>query len=160
MKRYFKIGFLIILGIFLIMQAFRPKKNIHKGVQPNSITKLVPVPQDVQKILEKACNDCHSNNTKYPWYAEIMPVGWMLSNHVNEGKKHINFDEYTTYKAKRAIHKLEEVVEQVEQNKMPMDNYTWMHKEAKLNAAEKKLLIAWATQSKDSLKIVYKDSIK
>jgi Haem-binding domain len=160
MKRYFKIGLLILLGIFLVMQAFRPQKNIQKGVQANNITKLVPVPNDVQKILEKACNDCHTNNTKYPWYAEIMPVGWILNNHVVDGKKHINFDEYTTYKAKIAIHKLEEVAEQVEQNKMPMDNYISMHKEAKLSEAEKKRLIEWANRSKDSLKIVYKDSIQ
>jgi hypothetical protein len=159
MKKYFRIAFLILLGIFVIMQFFRPKKNTSEGVQLNNITKLLPISDSVNRILKKACNDCHTNNTQYPWYAEVMPVGYFLANHVKDGKRHFNFDEFASYSAKRALHKLEEVGEQVEKGEMPMDSYTWLHKDAILTNGEKKLLLQWVKESRDSLSILYKDSV-
>jgi hypothetical protein len=160
MKKYFKIGFLVLLGILLIMQFFRPKKNIDNNVQVNNITKVAAIPTEVNAIFQKACYDCHTNNTKYPWYAEVMPVGWFLANHVKEGKQHFNFDEFATYKPKKALHKLEEVAETVEKNEMPMNSYTKIHKEAQLTDSEKKLLIDWANTTRETLKVKYNDTLK
>jgi hypothetical protein len=78
-----------------VIQFFHPQKNISKGTQANYIGNKYNVPDDVKHILAKACNDCHSNNTRYPWYSKIQPVDWWLHKHIVEGKKGLNFDEYT-----------------------------------------------------------------
>jgi hypothetical protein len=159
MKKYFKIGFLVLLVILVVLQFFRPTKNISSGVQANSITNLVSLPTDVNAIFQKACYDCHSNNTKYPWYAEVMPVGYILANHVKDGKRKFNFDEFATYKPKRALKKLEEVADETEHGEMPLDNYTWLHKDAKLTDAEKKAIIDWAKTAQTTLLEKYKDTL-
>ena len=158
MKKYFKIGGYILLAILLILQFIRPSKNIHTGIQPNNITKLVPINDSLQQLFNVACMDCHSNNTRYPWYANVMPLGWLINNHVVDGKRHFNFDEFTTYKAKRAIKKIGEIAESVETDYMPMENYTYIHKDAKLNAMQKTAIINWAKSAEATLKVLYKDS--
>ena len=90
--------FLITLVFLLgIIQLVRPDKNIGRVDPSKSIETDFPMPSGVKASMEKACFDCHSNNTKYPWYAEIQPVGWYLTNHVREGKQHLNFDEFLNY---------------------------------------------------------------
>jgi hypothetical protein len=149
--KYVKVFSLFLLGAFLIIQLIaRPTKNINKGHEAtaNHISKIIQVPERVDGILKKACYDCHSNNTNYPWYANIMPVGWILDNHVQGGKKELNFDEFATYKPKRQWKKLDEVADEVSEGAMPISNYTKLHKEARLTADEKTALIAWANQAK------------
>jgi hypothetical protein len=160
MKKYFRIGFLVLLAIFVLIQFIRPTKNKADGVQVNNIKKLIAIDANTDKILAKACYDCHSNKTAYPWYAEIMPVGWFLSNHVKEGKQHFNFDEFATYKPKKALHKLEEIGETVTEGSMPLSSYTITHKDAKLTPEEKNTIAQWAKTAQTNLKAIYeKDSI-
>lgn len=151
--KYVKIFFLFLLGAFVVIQFFRPKKNINKGAEAtaNHISKIIPVPENIAGILKKACNDCHSNNTNYPWYTNIMPVGWIINNHVVDGKKELNFDEFSTYKARRQSKKLEEVADEVKEGKMPISSYTRIHKEARLTDEEKTALINWATDAKNTI---------
>lgn len=141
MLRKILIGLLVAL---VIIQFIRPERNVVSAMSANDISTKYTVPDDVNKVLQKACNDCHSNNTVYPWYSNIQPVGWWLQNHVNEGKEELNFSEFATYKNKKAAHKLEEVVELVEEGEMPLESYTIVHKEAKLTNEEKATLVAWA----------------
>jgi len=137
---------LIVLAILVIIQFIRPARNESSTMSANDITKHFTVPDDVNAILKKACNDCHSNNTIYPWYMNIQPVGWWMADHVKDGKKELNFSEFGSYTPKRQHHKLKEVVDEVKEGEMPLDSYTWMgtHKEAILTTAEKTLLINWA----------------
>jgi hypothetical protein len=133
------------LGIILIIaQFFKPEKNISSEVSKNDISTRYEVPGNVKVILEKACNDCHSNNTKYPWYANIQPVAWWLNDHIKDGKKHLNFSEFAAYTYKRADHKMEEVIESQEDHWMPLDSYTWLHKDAKLTEEERGEIVGWA----------------
>lgn len=149
MKKIIKLFLLLLLGALVVMQFFRPKKNIHKGPEAtaNNISKIIPVPENISLILEKACNDCHSNNTKYPWYSEIMPVGWILSDHVKNGIKELNFDQFATYTPKRQRKKLEEVADEVKEGKMPISSYKRIHKSARLTEEEKTALVNWATDA-------------
>src|SRR4030095_3460590 len=135
---------LIVLAILVIVQFIRPSRNESSTMSANDITKHFTVPDDVNQILKKACNDCHSNNTIYPWYTNVQPVGWWMADHVKDGKKELNFSEFGLYTPKRQHHKLEEVVEQVKEGEMPLDSYTWLHKEAVLTTQEKTLLVNWA----------------
>ena len=135
---------LIILIILVVIQFIRPTKNISAATSPGDIVHVYNVPADVNDILKRACNDCHSNNTNYPWYSNIQPVGWWLQHHVNDGKNELNFSEFATYTPKRQRHKMDETAETVEKKDMPLDSYLWIHQEAKLNDAERKILIDWA----------------
>src|SRR5690349_10711076 len=149
-----KIG-LILLVILIVIQFIHPKPNKSPGDQPNNIGNSFSIPADVKSIMQKACNDCHSNNTRYPWYSNIQPVDWWLTNHIKDGKKELNFDEYTNRSLRYQYHKMEEAIEQVKENKMPLDSYTWIHKDAKLNDSEKGQFIAWAESVMDNMKSKY-----
>jgi hypothetical protein len=113
------------------------------------------VPANVQLVLQKACSDCHSNNTEYPWYTHIQPVGWWLQDHVNEGKAELNFSEFATYKPKKQAHKMEEVVEMIEHNEMPLESYTLMHKNAVLSRQEKTAVVNWAKALQHEIETKY-----
>jgi hypothetical protein len=139
------IGVLIVL---IVIQFIKPDRNINPQEQKRHIAQFVPVPQDVQIVLKRACYDCHSNNTRYPWYANIQPIAWYLAHHVKEGKAELNFDEFTSYDAKKQDHKLEEVAETVEEGEMPLSSYTLIHKDAKLAEQERTLLVDWAKKAR------------
>ncbi len=135
---------LFLLLALVVIQFIHPKKNKSEGPQPNYIGIVHAVPADVKTILAKACNDCHSNNTVYPWYSKLQPVDWWLNNHVKEGKRGLNFDEYSNRSLRYQYHKMEEMIEMVKEGEMPLDSYTWTHKDAILTAAEKEKLVGWA----------------
>ena len=143
---------LITLAILIIIQFIRPARNISSGESANDISKVYAVPAPVKQILDVSCNDCHSNNTRYPWYTNIQPVGWWMQWHVNEGKQGLNFSEFAKYTPKRQHHKLEETVEQVREGEMPLNSYLWIHKEAKLSQEQKDLLINWAEELREKIK--------
>jgi len=149
-----KILFFLLI-VLVVIQFFHPKKNTATGAQPHSIQTVFAIPPDVKIILEKACNDCHTNNTRYPWYSRVQPVDWWLDNHVRDGKKHLNLDEYTSRSLRYQYHKLEEIAEQTKSGEMPLNSYTWLHTDARLTAAEKDLLINWADKMRDSMRAVY-----
>ncbi|MBY0425074.1 MAG: heme-binding domain-containing protein [Cytophagales bacterium] len=146
-----KIGF-GILAVFIVIQCFRPSKNVAAKELDKDIQKVVNVPEDMLIILEKACYDCHSNTTNYPWYAEIMPVGWILDHHVDEGKEHLNFSEFATYPKEKQDHKLEECIEEIQEHEMPIASYTWTHQQANLSEKETQKLIEWLTLARTQLK--------
>jgi hypothetical protein len=151
-KKILKRAFQILLLAFIIIQFFRPTKNKAEGISKNDISTLYAVPTDVQTILKTSCYDCHSNNTVYPWYAEVQPVAWWLNNHVVDGKKHLNFSEFAGYSLRRQYHKLEETNEMVKEGEMPLDSYLWIHKNAKLSDGQKLILANWVGTVMDTMK--------
>jgi DNA replicative helicase MCM subunit Mcm2 (Cdc46/Mcm family) len=149
-----KIGIVLLIGL-IVIQFIHPKKNKAEGAQPNFIGNAFHIPADVSTILAKACNDCHTNNTSYPWYARIQPVHWWLDKHVREGKGHLNLDEYTNKSLRYQYHKMEETIEMVKEGEMPLKSYTWTHKDAKLTGDEKAKLTGWAQSIMDTMKAKY-----
>jgi uncharacterized membrane protein len=144
-----------VLGIvFLVLQAFRPEKNTSAD-RSKDISTLYPVPENVQAIITKACADCHSNKTEWPWYGEIQPVGWWLADHVKDGKKHFNFNEFAGYRVAKQNHKLEECIEEVKDGAMPMAAYTSIHAAARLTDEEKAQFTAWCQSVRDTIKARY-----
>lgn len=144
-----------VATILVIIQFFRPVKNLSSAKSPADISNVYQVPDEINVILGKACNDCHSNNTVYPWYAEVQPVAWWLNNHVKEGKGELNFSEFGTYALARQYHKLEEVKEVIDENEMPLSSYTLIHTNAKLTNAEKQTLLAWSEGMRNEMKAKY-----
>lgn len=143
-------GLLLLLALVLI-QFFRPDRNISKRDFSNVITKQLFMPPEVQVLLQNACYDCHSNNTRYPWYVNVQPVAWLLSHHIRDGKKELNFDEFLSYSGRRQLSKLKSIAGSVKDESMPLSSYTLMHREARFSENEKELIIDWALQTKDSL---------
>jgi hypothetical protein len=144
---------IVLLIALIVIQFFHPAKNSNPGEQPNAIAKAYPVPNEVADIIKVSCNDCHSNNTVYPWYNTIQPVAWWLNNHIKEGKRQLNFDEFASYTPKRAHRKLDELIEQVKEGEMPLTSYTLIHRNARLSDAQKTTLINWAQSVMDSIAI-------
>ncbi len=145
-----------LLAVFVIIQFFPVTKN-DSDDQLFDISKAYDVPENVASILKVACNDCHSNKTEYPWYSKIQPVAWWLDDHVKEGKRELNFSEFTTRKIAIQNKKLAEIVEQVEKKEMPLPSYTYLglHSEANLTDAQRQTLITWAKAQMDTLKAHY-----
>ncbi len=146
---------LFLLAALIIIQFIHPKPNKAKGDQPNYIGKAFHVPDDVKSILTKACLDCHSNNTRYPWYSNIQPVDWWMNGHLKKGKKGMNLDEYTNKRLRYQYRKMEDIIEQLKEGEMPLNSYTWIHKNAILSPDEKKILTTWANSIMDTLKAKY-----
>ncbi len=144
MKKITKIVALILLAVLLIMQFIRPDKN-ESGYESVVYFEKETQPSDqIKTILKDNCYDCHSNQTIYPWYAEVAPVSYWLDDHVEEGKEHFNVSNWEQYSTKKKDHKLEELIEEVEEGEMPLNSYTWMH--GNLNQEDKESLIQWAKQ--------------
>lgn len=161
MKKVFKaVGWLLLLAL-IVIQFFRPEKNLQKGISTTHFSTKYPVPDDVKVILDKACYDCHSNNSRYPWYFNIQPIGMWMDDHIKEGKQGLNFSEYTNKRLRYQYHKMEEVIEVIDEDVMPIDSYTWTHKDAILTPEEKSKLKNWAQSIMDALEAQYPiDSLK
>lgn len=148
MKSIKKISIPIILIIFIAIQFFDVNPNKTAETSENAIEKNYSVPQNVRQILKTSCYDCHSNNTVYPWYSKIQPVKWWLANHINDGKRHLNFDEFGTYPNDKKLKKLDEVAETVNADEMPLSSYTVIHTNAKLSAEQKSIIQVWVKSMK------------
>ena len=145
-----------LLALFLIIQLFRPEKNDSNDLT-NVVTKKYDVPEEVAVILKNACYDCHTNNTVYPWYGNIQPVAWWLDEHIEDGKRHLNFSDFINLPIAVQNHKFEEIVEVIDENEMPLESYTYLglHQEANLTSTEKDILKTWAVKQMDYLKSSY-----
>lgn len=140
----------IVVGLFIILvgiQFIRPESNNGNRVMSTDFIKTYGVPTQIGNIFRRSCYDCHSNNTKYPWYSYIQPMGWLLNKHIREGKKELNFSEFGTYSERKQISKLKSIKNQIEQNKMPLASYTMIHQNAILTSNEKSLIITFINNS-------------
>tara|TARA_Y100000385_G_scaffold66202_1_gene65800 strand:- start:3958 stop:4431 length:474 start_codon:yes stop_codon:yes gene_type:complete len=142
-KKKVLIGLVIVFGI---AQFFQPQKNQGKLESVALFLEETQATNEVQHILKHACFDCHSSSTNYPWYNSITPVNYWLNGHVKEGKKHFNVSEWDTYSVKKKDHKLEELIEELEGESMPLASYTWTHKEAQLSENQVQSLVDWANR--------------
>ena len=144
----FGVGLLVVL---IALQFVPVPRNAGPAEGPSSLVAAQPVPAEVQAILRRACYDCHSNHTNYPWYAAVQPVGWWLNDHVAEGKGELNFSEFATYSTKRVVRKLRSTADEVRDRHMPLKSYLLMHGEAKLTDADVTLLATWAEDLADEI---------
>ena len=142
----FKKTALTIVIVLIAIQFFRPERNIAVSGSVNAINLHYPVSNAIKGLLRTSCYDCHSNTTIYPWYSNIQPFAWWQQSHVVDGKKELNFDEFNSYDVKRKKHKLDEVIEVIEKDEMPLGSYTLIHRNAILSPQDKGKLISWAKE--------------
>ncbi len=142
MKRVLKIIAIVLAVGFVVIQFVRIDRTNPPVDPAKSIESHMNVPADVQMVLARSCNDCHSHNTKYPWYSNVAPVSWWLRDHIDHGRSHLNLSEWGTYDSKKRSHKLEEICDMVRSRQMPLPSYLWMHN-AVLTESEIEMLCKW-----------------
>ncbi|WP_289038557.1 heme-binding domain-containing protein [uncultured Zobellia sp.] len=146
-----KIIALIALIAFVVIQFFPMDYNNSEAVPQTDFMLVNIVPATVEKSLQVSCYDCHSNNTKYPWYNKVQPVAWFLEDHIKEGKAELNFNEWDTYSDRRQNSKLSSIIKQIENGEMPLDSYTLVHRDAIFSEKEKEAVLNYMKTLKDDL---------
>lgn len=143
MKKTLKIIAIVLFVAFIAIQFYRPDRAASPIVAIETLEASTQVPENVEQILTRSCNDCHTNKTNYPWYSQIAPASLFLANHIADGRRHLNFSIWNTYETRRKRRKLDQVCEQVSQREMPLSSYLWIHRDAKLSDEDVKTLCDW-----------------
>lgn len=146
---------LYVLAVVLVLiQFYRPDLNnssyesaVNAFIQQNNVS------SEVESILKTSCFDCHSNHTSYPLYAQVAPMSFWINHHVEEGKEHLNFSDWNNYSIKKKLHKLDEIIEEIDEHEMPLSSYTLLHDDAKLSQESSKLLINWSKELQNAYNI-------
>ncbi len=136
-------GFSLLIG-FVVIQFVRPERSNPTVDPTQSIDAIIAIPDSIRAILRRACRDCHSHETVWPWYSHVAPVSWLVVGDVNEGRSHLNLSRWGEYSRGKMAEKLSQMAEEVSEGSMPLPPYTWLHPEARLSDQERKVLGAWA----------------
>ena len=145
----------LLLGLLLVLiaiQFVRPPLN-RSNASPSAddfIVKFAP-PPELAGMLRHGCYDCHSNDTRYPWYSRVQPVAWWLASHINDGKRRLNFSVFGSYDRKRQAKKLDQIADQVSNREMPLGSYTWIHRDAHFTDAQIRALTDWIDAQTDKV---------
>jgi hypothetical protein len=146
MKKKILIG---VVAVLVIMQFFRIDKTAPPHDPVTDILTMTGADTEMINLLKGACYDCHSYDSKYPWYTNVAPFSFLIKSHIKGGRQKLNFAEWASYDVDKRNHKLEESIEAIQDKYMPMKSYTWMHSEAKLTDEQKDKLTAWMKSAKE-----------
>lgn len=135
--------FLIVISVIQFIPVDRENKPVKKS---ENFVDVLNSPPKVQLLLKNACYDCHSNETVYPYYAFIAPFSWSIKHHINEGREHLNFSEWTTFNADLKKNMLVNSIGEIQQKTMPMTAYIPYHPKANLTDAQRTVLINYFTE--------------
>ncbi len=133
----------VLAGVAVLLvaiQFFQPDRSNPPADPQGTYEAMAKPDAELAAALRRACYDCHSNETRWPWYSRVAPVSWLLANHVREGRGHLNFSEWGRYSPQAARRRLEEACEEVREGKMPLRSYLFLHPEARLTPKEANLI--------------------
>lgn len=151
MKKVLKIIAVVLFIVFIAIQFFRPDFTNPTVNQAETMEASMQIPENVEAILTTSCKDCHSNETKYPWYSYVQPSAWFLADHIEEGRRELNLSVWNTYEVRRKKRKLSEICEQAESREMPLPSYLYIHWDAKLSDEQIKILCDWTKQEGEKI---------
>ena len=134
-----------LFAVFAALQFIRPARTNPPVDESRTIQAHAHLTPEVAQILDRACNDCHSNQTRWPWYTNVSPVSWFVVDHVNVGRREMNFSDWAQYDAEHQQGLLRDICQEVQSGQMPLPSYLRLHNEAKLSAADVKALCDWAS---------------
>jgi hypothetical protein len=143
MKKVLKIGFFILLGIFVIIQLFPSGRQDNQPVIGQDLFEVAEIPDEIGVLLKTACYDCHSQSVRYPWYSYVAPVSWLVARDVNIGRENLDFGKWGSLSKRDQIKVLGEISDEVEDGFMPMQIYITMHSEADLTEQQREKIVAW-----------------
>jgi Haem-binding domain len=151
MVRVLKIIIIVLVVLFLGIQVVRPARTNPPVNESQTIFARTQMTPQVAEILTRSCNDCHSNKTVWPWYTNVAPISWWLSNHVNSGRHILNYSEWGRLERDRQDRKLRQICDEVEDGAMPLSSYLPMHPKARLSEEDKKILCDWTAAERERL---------
>jgi hypothetical protein len=131
---------------FALLQFVRPAKTNPTFDESRSIQAHAEMPPEVASIFTRSCNDCHSNKTTWPWYSNVAPFSWFVIDHVNEGRRHLNFSDWARLNEREAAGQLNLVCRSVKEGWMPLDSYTLIHRHSKLTSADVQTICNWTNK--------------
>jgi hypothetical protein len=132
-----------LVGLFLLLQVFRIDTSLPASDPAQDFLSVSGADANTASIIQKACYDCHSNQTEYPWYSHIAPLSWWIQNHIIEGREHLNFSTWGGYSKEDQQKIKEECTEVIQEGEMPMASFTWAHPEARLSDEQKAALVGF-----------------
>ena len=145
---------IILLVGFILLQFFPIDKNNPAPTPKMDFLTIKNTPENTANLIRTGCYDCHSNESKYPWYSNVQPFGWFLRDHIDEARKELNFSTFATYEPKRQAHKLYEAAEQIEKGEMPLDSYVLIHSEANFSPAQKDQLLKYFQMVENEIRLM------
>jgi uncharacterized membrane protein len=146
LKALLGVGLIVLAGI----QLFGPARTNPQTAPAQALAARVPVPDHVQSVLRRSCMDCHSNETRWPWYSYIAPMSWAVVGDVNQGRDHLNLSDWKSTPEEGAD-LMDSVCRQIKRRKMPLSSYLYVHWDAKLTDEEIKQVCAWTDEAAEKL---------
>ena len=144
----------IVLGLAILfagIQLFRPDRTNPPVTAAQSVQATATVPAEIDAVLRRSCYDCHSSETRWPWYSGVAPMAWAVANDVHEARAQFSFSEWGTYPARKRIALLEKMCDEVREGKMPLKQYVWLHRDAALSETDWKSVCDWSMEEADRL---------
>ena len=142
---------IVLICLLVLIQLKRPARTNPLVDESQTIEAHTQMPPQVKDILDRSCRDCHSHKTEWPWYTNVAPVSWWITDHVNEGRKNLNLSEWGKLDKDRQDKKLRQICDEVEDGAMPLPSYLPMHPKAKLSEQDKKTLCDWTAAERERL---------
>jgi Haem-binding domain len=142
-------SFGVLLALLVGAQFVRPDRT--NPSSPASASLAMKMPQDVRAIVERSCRDCHSNQTRWPWYSNIAPASWLLATHVHNGRDTFNYSQWTSYSTDDQDKFLGAMCSLAKRGRMPVPSYLWLHRDAVLSASDVSAICAWSEKMRDTL---------
>jgi len=151
MRVWVKKILIALVALLVVIQVARPART-NPPVDPKlEISAVHTGSQQAMSVLERSCNDCHSNRTVWPWYSSVAPVSWLVANDVREGRGEMNLSEWGAYDGQKKVKLLGKICEEVKDGEMPGTTYGWMHPQARLTSADVQTVCAFTTASLQGL---------
>jgi len=151
-KKYLKWIIAGLVAVFLLIQLPNLGRTSPHAVPGHDVLSSNAPPPEIVSILKDACYDCHSYDTRLPWYGYVAPVSWWLDSHINDGRDRLNFSKWPNDDPESAARKWNHVSNAVRDGDMPLPSYTWIHRAARLSDEQRKKLADWAEQESQRLK--------
>jgi Haem-binding domain len=144
MRFWLRVG--IVGGVVFALVQFIPVDRKNPAVVPEKSMYVVEgAPENVRAVMNRSCNDCHSNETRWPWYGHVAPASWMVASDVHEARRKMNLSEWANYSVKKRAHELEEICNEILDGSMPDGKYTWIHRSSKLTGDERDAVCEWTS---------------
>src|SRR5215211_4587921 len=148
-RKVLKWSAVVMSLLFLGAQAYRPDRTNPAVDERRTLRANTRMTPEVEAILRRSCNDCHSSETVCPWYSNVAPASWFLKKHVDEGRREVSFSDWASYSKRKRERKLHEMCAQVEAGEMPLTSYLPLHPEAKLSDEDKRRICEWTRQEEE-----------
>ena len=151
MLKILKFSAILLALVFAGAQLVRPSRSNPPEVAGRGLEAHARLTPEVETVLRRSCMDCHSNRTEWPWYSHVAPTSWLVVDHVNHGRTHLNFSDWARLDREEAGGMLKSICKEAQGGSMPMPSYTLVHRDARLSADDVRTLCDWARAESERL---------